>query len=166
LRNRTSLAALLALTLIAATPSVADLDARSRATGNRLDVAMAVGEKIFATRWPAQVLQVEANEMGPHLVLGLHVSGVKFHTPLTQSDFDGEVRSLVAQAFAAAPSAEEVDVWVTVPIAVGKDVIVSGDLAKPTTRTVYTVSALRGRSTHTNIFLDEEWAHGAFKSSN
>lgn len=154
---------MLAVLLLAAAPSVADLDAHSRAEGNRLDIATAVGEKIFATRWPAQVLQVEANQIGDHLVLGLHVSGVKFHQPLTRAEFVREVRTLVDRAFAAAPAAEEVDVWVTVPIKVGKDVIVSGDLAKPTTRNVYTLSARRAKRGSANIFVDEEWAHDAFK---
>lgn len=150
---------------VAASPSVADLDAHSRATGNRIDIAMAVGEHIFATKWPAQVLQIEANQMSSHLVLGLHVSGVKFHRPLTRGQFEDEIRSLVAQAFAAAPTAEEVDVWTTVPIAVGKGVVVSGDLAKPTTRTVYTYSARRGAAGSANVFVDEEWALDAFKKA-
>ena len=51
---------------------------------------------------------------------------------------------LIARAFAAAPAAEEVDLWVTVPIAVGKGLVVSGDLAVPTTRTVFTLSVRRG----------------------
>lgn len=153
----------LAFLLIAASPSVADLDAHSRAAGNRIDVAMAVGERIFTTKWPAQVLQIEANQMASHLVLGLHVSGVKFHRPMTKAQFEDEIRALVAQSFAAAPSAEEVDVWTTVPISVGKGVVVSGDLAKPTTRTVYTYSAERSAPAGANIFIDEEWAVDAFE---
>ena len=166
MRRAISLVALLALCsgiARASAPSVADLDAHSRATGNRLDVAMAVGERLFSTKWPAQVLQVEANQMGEHLVLGLHVSGVKFHAALDWAEFSGEVQSLISQAFAAAPTAEEVDVWVTVPISVGKGVIVSGDLAKPTTRTVYAISSRRGRHMTKNTFLDEDWARSAFE---
>ena len=167
MRKATSLLLLLAsLTAVAYAqgPSVADLDAHSRAAGNRLDVATAVGERIFTKTWPAQVLQVEANALDQHMILGLHVSGVKFHAPLTREQFDREIAALVARAFAAEPKAEEVDVWVTVPISVGKGVIVSGDLAKPTTRTVYTLSAVRGRSSVQNTFVDEDWARDAFKS--
>jgi hypothetical protein len=164
----------LAVALLAAAPSVADLDAHSRASGNRLDIATSVGEQLFRTTWPAQVMQVLANEDGAHLVLGLRVSGVKFHEPLSRDGFDREVQELVARAFAAAPDAEEVDLWVTVPIGVGKGMVVSGDLAKPTTRTVFTVSVTRSESaaalaarlrSGAAVFLDQEWAQSAFTKS-
>jgi hypothetical protein len=164
----------LAAALIAASPSVADLDAHSRASGNRPDLAVTIGEHIFGTTWPAQVVQVLANETGPSLVLGLRLSGVKFHSTLTREAFDGEVKTLIARAFAAAPQAQEVDLWVTVPIVVGKDVVVSGDLAKPTTKTVFTISVMRNESAASidarlrggsNIFLDKEWAASAFAKS-
>ena len=172
MRNRISL--LLALVLLAASPSVADLDAHSRAGGNRLDIARAVGEELFTTTWPAQVLQVTANGLDGHVVLGLRVSGVKFHDTMTRELFEREVTDLVQQAFLAAPGAEEVDVWVTVPLDVGKGVVVSGDLAKPTTRTVFTVSVRRNESplslaarlrAGANVFLDPEWARVAFTKS-
>ncbi|HET9029965.1 MAG TPA: hypothetical protein VFN49_07290, partial [Candidatus Aquilonibacter sp.] len=149
MRNRIKGAAaalLLALTMgpaLASTPSVADLDAHARATGNRKDIAYSVGDRLFAREWPAQVMQVAANQMGAHLVLGLRLSGVHFHQDLTAAQFYDEVASLVAECFAAAPQAEEVDVWATVPLSVGKGVVVAGDLAKPTSRTVFTLSARR-----------------------
>ena len=167
----TSIACAVVAPAIAAEPSVADLDAHSRAGGNRPEIAMAVGERLFSTTWPAQVMQVLANENESHLVLGLRVSGVKFHAPLTRDAFDREIMDLVARAFAAAPHAEEIDLWVTVPISVGKGVVVSGDLAKPTTRTVFTVSVLRAESAASlaarlrngsNVFVDPEWAGDAF----
>ncbi len=172
MRNHINL--LLAVALVAASPSVADLDAHSRASGNRLNIARAVGEQLFATTWPAQVMQVLANEDGTHLVLGLRVSGVKFHAALTRAAFYSEIQEVIARAFAAAPGAEEIDLWVTVPLNVGKGVVVSGDLAKPTTRTVFTVSVPRNESAAalaarlrqgTNIFLDQEWAQSAFTKS-
>ena len=164
----------LAALLIAASPSVADLDAHSRAGGNRLDIATSVGKQIFSRTWPAQVLQVLANQDGTHVVLGLRVNGVKFHGTLTHDAFEREVMDLIARAFAAAPMAEEVDLWATVPISVGKGIVVSGDLAKPTTRTVFTISVRRGESTDSlaarlrsgaNVFMDEEWARTAFTKS-
>ena len=78
---------------------------------------------------------------------------------------------LITRAFAAAPNAEEVDLWVTVPIVVGKDVVVSGDLAKPTTRTVFTISATRSENaaslaarlhTGANVFLGPGMGAGRF----
>ncbi len=172
MRKATNL--LLAVVLLASTPSVADLDAHSRAGGNRLDIATSVGEQLFNTTWPAQVLQVLANQDGTHVVLGLRISGVKFHGTLTRDAFDREVMDLIARAFAAAPAAEEVDLWVTVPLDVGKGIVVSGDLAKPTTRTVFTVSVRRGEDTAAlatrlrsgqSVFLDQEWASTAFTKS-
>jgi hypothetical protein len=179
LRSRTSATASIALALAlfvsfaaqAATPSVADLDARGRAGGNRRDIATVVGVRVFTATWPAQVLQILANQIGPNLVLGMRLSGVKFHHPLDRAGFDREVGALVTQAFASAPQAEEVDVWVTVPLDVGKGLVVSGDLAKPTMRTVFTISVRRGESPASlaarlhagaNVFLEQEWARSAF----
>jgi hypothetical protein len=151
---------------------VADLDAAARAAGNRIDVATAIGKSIFSTKWSAQVSQVSANAVGSHLIVGIRLWGVKFHRPITRRQFVGEVASLIGRAFAIAPEAEEVDIWASVPIAVGKGVIVSGDLAKPTTRTVFSLSAKRGEtaaeivarasSLDGGAFWDESWERSAF----
>jgi hypothetical protein len=170
LRNRIN-ALLLAFALLGAAPSVADMDAHSRASGNRMDVAVSVGERLFATMWPVQVMQVMANDVSGHVVIGLRLSGVKFHQVTAQADFDREVLALVQQTFSADPKIEEIDLWVTVPIDVDKGLVVSGDLAKPTTRTVFTVSVKRSESaaavsdrlrSGTNVFLEREWASTAF----
>jgi hypothetical protein len=170
LRSRISLVLAL-VALLGAAPSVADLDAHSRASGNRMDVATAVGEQLFTKTWPVQILQVIANDVEGHIVVGMRLSGVKFHEPTAQPEFDREVLTLIQTAFAANPKVEEVDVWVTVPISVGKGLVVSGDLAKPTTRTVFTISARRSESqaalarrlaAGTNVFLEPEWAATAF----
>ncbi len=155
-------------------PSVADLDTHSRADGNRMEIARAVGETIFKSEWPVQIFRVSANGVGDHVVIGLGLYGVKFHRPLTRTDFATEIAKLVGASFDAAPSAEEVDVWAVVPIAVGKGVVVSGDLAKPTTRTVYTASVLRDEAKnldparflkHPDIYWDEDWTRTAFKEA-
>jgi hypothetical protein len=182
LRNRTSiLTVALALCVAfgngpgqAEVPSVADLDATARAAGNRMDIATRIGESVFAVTWPAQVSQISANEMDRHLIVGIRIWGVKFHTEMTRRAFVDEVSSLVEKAFAASPAAEEVDVWASVPIEVGKGVVVSGDLAKPTSRTVFSLTARRGetgaqisaragRTDDPDVFWDEEWARAAFK---
>jgi hypothetical protein len=156
-------------------PSVAQLDAVARASGNRRDVAEDIGAAIFSTRWPAQVSQISADSLSGHLIVGIRVLGVKFHRPMTRDEFVSEVVALVDEAFAAAPAAEEVDLWVSVPIAVPKGVIVSGDLAKPTSRTVFSVSARRGESAESlrarvsgagdDVFWDARWAGTAFKET-
>ena len=86
--NRTKHAAaalLAALTLCTAAarasgpPPLAEVDAEARAAGNRKDIATAIGDKLFATTWPAQVSQVSANQLGDHLIVGIRIWGVKFH---------------------------------------------------------------------------------------
>lgn len=157
---------------VAAPPPVSEVDAEARAAGNRKDVATQIGDAIFATTWPAQVSQISANQLGEHLIVGIRVWGVKFHEKMTRAAFVSEVVALVEKAFAVEPKAEEVDLWASVPIAVGKGVIVSGDLAKPTSRVVYSISVRRGEAsaalasraagTH-GVYWDEDWARGAFK---
>lgn len=152
-------------------PTVAQLDAEARAVGNRRDLAERIGDVVFATHWPAEVTQISANALGGHAIVGIRVLGIKFHETITRDAFVDEVVALVGQAFASAPEAEEVDVWASVPISVAKGVIVSGDLAKPTSRTVFSLSVRRGESPaaiHARIvagngaFWDSTWARTAF----
>lgn len=155
-------------------PSVADLDAAARAVGNRRDVAQRIGESVFRTQWAAQVSQISANQLGNHLIVGIRVWGVKFHRPLTRDQFVNEIVTLITRAFAAAPQAEEADVWASVPIGVAKGVVVSGDLAKPTSRTVFSVTAQRPESAsalgsriasgESGVFWDSGWAAAAFQA--
>ncbi len=156
------------------TPSVADLDATARASGNRRDLAEHIGESVFATEWPAEVSHISANELGSHLIVGIRIWGVKFHKPLTRDEFVDEVVGLVGKTFAAVPSAEEIDVWTSVPIVVGRDVVVSGDLAKPTSRLVFSLTVrrdepdakLRARAySGEGVFWDQEWVRSAFKEA-
>ena len=168
------LLALLPATAFAKQPTVADLDAASRAAGNRKDLAMQLGDALFKTQWPAQIFRVSVDSVGSHIVVGLGLYGVKFHHAITQQEFTAEVAALVKQSFEALPNAEEVDIWTVVPINVGKGVIVSGDLAKPTTRTVFSIAVTRKNApslsapalfARSNVYWDEEWAHTAFKKA-
>lgn len=118
------------------------------------------------------MLNVYADGIAGHDVAGLRLSGVHFHHALTRAEFLTEVTDLVGRAFASAPI-EEVDVWVSVPLSVGKGVVVAGDLAKPTFRTVFTVSVHRGESADAllarlrrgdGVFRDQEWERSAFKT--
>lgn len=152
-------------------PTVAQLDAEARAVGNRRDLAEQIGDVIFATHWPAEVTQISANALGGHVIVGVRLLGIKFHQTITRDAFIDEVVTLVGQALATAPQAEEVDVWASVPISVAKGVIVSGDLAKPTSRTVFSLSVRRGESPASirarvvagnGAFWDSAWARTAF----
>jgi hypothetical protein len=157
----------------ASAPSVADLDAAARAVGNRRDIAENIGRAIFRTQWPAEVSQVSANELDGHLIVGVRIWGVKFHHALTRADFVDEIVSLTANIFSTAPDAEEIDFWAAVPIDVIKGEIVNGDLARPTSRTVFSLTVLRSESTQSlharamgesdGIFWDAQWVHDAFR---
>lgn len=150
--------------LIAAMPGIAELDADARAAGNMKPLAERIGDRIFATPWPAEVQQVSANAAGGHVIVGVRLWGIKFHHPMTRSDFLGEVDRIVQTVFSAAPGVEEVDLWASVPIVVGRDVVVSGDLAVPTSRPVFTIAVRRGTDpSHARAFWDEDWARTAFK---
>lgn len=175
LRSRISAPAALvvllwALPAPAAPPSVAALDAAARAAGNRRDIAARIGETVFRRPLPAEINQISAYAVGRHLIVGVRMWGVKFHRPLSRQSFVDEVVGVVAQAFAAAPQAEEVDVWTSVPLDVGKGAVVSGDLARPTSRTVFALSALRREPSATlreraltgnNVFWDPAWVRSA-----
>ncbi len=159
--------------LIAASPLTVSL-AKSRAEGNRLDVAQRVGIALFSTEWPAQVLKVHADGASGSVVVGLVLSGAKFHHPLTKRAFLSEVETLIARTFSADSAIGEVDAWAIIPVPVARGAIVSGSLAIPTSRTVFTVSVLRSESQSAlahrlaigrNIFWDEDWRRSALKST-
>jgi len=158
------------VTLPTASPGVTYSDAVARAAGNRKAVAIVIGKTLFVHEWPAQVSNVYANGIDDYVVAGLRVSGVHFHGALTRSGFTNEMSELLTQTFAAAPQVEEVDVWATVPLNVGKGVVVSGDLAKPTSRTVFSASVRRSQMrtlqrvlNGRNSFWDQDWVHAALK---
>jgi hypothetical protein len=52
---------------------------------------------------------------------------------------------MISRAFAADQAVSEVDVWAVVPVAVDRSATVSGDLAVPTTRTVFSASVMRAQ---------------------
>ncbi|HET6896566.1 MAG TPA: hypothetical protein VFH72_14375 [Candidatus Baltobacteraceae bacterium] len=173
------LKAISALVLVAqvlfptARPGVDRSDAYARAAGNRKPIAVKIGRALFATQWPAQVLNVYADGIAGHDVAGLHVSGMHFHHALTRTEFFDEISGLVQRTFAVAP-VEEVDVWTSVPLSVGKGVVVAGDLAKPTYRLVFTVTVRRGESAQSllrrlrqgnGVFWDQDWEREAFNTT-
>jgi hypothetical protein len=154
-----------------APPGVDRFDAAARAGGNRKAMAVKIGRTLFTTEWPAQVLNVYADGFQGHDIAGLRISGVHFHHPLNRNEFISEVARLVQKAFAAAPI-DEIDIWASVPLRVGKDIVVAGDIAKPTSRTVFSVSVQRGESSFSllrrlqqgdGVYWDQEWTRSALK---
>ena len=80
---------------------------------------------------------------GRHVDCGLTLSGKHFHRTLDLRAWAGEVSSLVAGAYAAAPEVDEIDVWATVPLDAGQGAVVSGDYAKPSAATVFSITVPR-----------------------
>ena len=119
---------------------------------------------LLTTRWPAQVLKVRIDGIRSHEVAGLVLSGVKFHAPIDGAAFTNEVIALVQRTFEHS-GVEEVDVWATVPLQVGEHVVVAGDNAQPTTRTVYGATVRRDEAATfaarlhagNGVFWDENW---------
>jgi hypothetical protein len=156
--------ALIASIVLASALDVSQLDADARAAGNMKALAVSIGDRIFSTIWPAQVTQVSANGIAGHVVIGVRLSGVKFHAGMTRTQFLAEVDQLVSLTFTSAPQAEEVDVWATVPVATEKGAIVAGDLAVPTSRDVFTLAVRRGDNlSHVQPYWDKDWTRSAFK---
>jgi hypothetical protein len=142
----------LALTAAPAPPSpsalpappaaVVELNAVARSAGTRRPEALRLARVLLARTWPAQVLKVRVDGAGSHAVAGLVLSGVKFHAPLDAAGFLSEVAALVRLTLDSS-TVEEVDVWATVPVSVGKGAVVAGDFAQPTTRIVFSATVRR-----------------------
>jgi hypothetical protein len=149
-------------------PPVADLDAAARAAGNRPREAYRLGRVLFATVWPAQIMKVRVDGAGEHEIAGLVISGVKFHRALDAAAFADQVIRLVQETFAASP-VEEVDVWTTIPLPIdkiaAKRLVVSGDYAHPTARTVFSLTVRRSEALTfvervrrgVDVFWDPAW---------
>ena len=155
-----------------ARPGVDRTDAYARAAGNDKPLAVMVGNRLFKTEWPAQVLSVYADLADNSDVVGLRVAGKHFHGKLTANTLADEVTSLVSQTFSIDPRVEEVDVWVTVPLDLGKDIVVKSDVNTPSWKTVFSVSVRRGESglalrkrlaAGRGVYFDQEWKHSVVK---
>ena len=145
-------------------PSVVEIDAAARAAGNRKAEAEQLARQLLIRRWPVQVLKIRIDAAGSHQVAGIVLSGVKFHGSVDEHRFLWEVAWLVERTLTAT-KVEEVDLWTTVPIAVGKGEIVAGDFAEPTTRIVFSATIRRREANAvmqtlergTNVFWDASW---------
>ncbi|GAC1387779.1 MAG: hypothetical protein NVSMB31_00620 [Vulcanimicrobiaceae bacterium] len=146
--------------------SLSTVDAFARAGGSQKSTAVQIGKRLFQRRWAAQILKVYVDAAGSHRIAGVMLSGVKFHRPLTRTQFTTEAVDIIEQSFAAAP-VEEVDLWCVVPLNVAKGVIVSGDNAQPTNQTVFAVTVRRAEAAASlaqriregkSVYWDASWA--------
>jgi hypothetical protein len=151
LRNRIN-AGLLALALAPALILSLSTDAqaqnddarvRARSGGSDLATARRIAAALLAQPLAAQLLKVRCERAAGHVDCGLTVSGTRFHRVLDTESWNAEVARLLDRAFAAAPAADEIDLWATVPLDAGKGAIVSGDLAEPTSATVFSITVPR-----------------------
>jgi hypothetical protein len=120
-------------------------DARvmQRSSGSDVATARTIAAALLARPLTAQLLRVRCERVGAHVDCGLVVSGKKFHRRLDVRSWNDEIASLIERAYAAAPQIDEVDCWAVVPLDAGKGAVVSGDYAKPTAATVFSVSVPR-----------------------
>ena len=134
----------------------------ARSGGGDVVTARRIAAALLARPLPAQLLRVRCERLNSHSDCGLIIAGTKFHRRLDVRAWEAEVAGLVEGAFAAAPEVEEVDCWATVPLDAGKGVVVSGDYAKPTSATVFSITVPRAQrasvrarlSSGTGIFWD------------
>ncbi len=114
--------------------------ARKRIAGNAPQRAEALCIALLERRFPEQILKVHLLAMQPTAVAGILLSGVKFHEAMNARRFQADVRSMVRTALLSDKALDEVDVWATVPIAVGAGRPVSGDFAVPASKTVFSTA--------------------------
>ena len=142
-------AALLARVLGASTGAASSDDAAlhaiasERIEGNAPDVAERVAVALLRAGFPEQVLKVRVYRTEPAVIAGIMLSGVKFHAPVDRQTFAADASDMIYRAFAADASIAEVDVWAVVPISHLSSAPVSGDMAVPTNRTVFSASVRR-----------------------
>ncbi len=147
--------------------AVLELNAASRAAGNRKADATALARALLAVTWPAQLLKVRIDGAGTHEIAGLLLSGVKFHRRLAPADFTAEAVALVERSFAAS-RVEEVDVWAVTPLPVTRAEVQSGEYLKPTARVVYSATVRRAEAgtfatrlrRGDGVYWDPAWRRG------
>lgn len=155
-----------------APPGVDRTDAYARAAGNDKPMAILVGNRVFRTRWPAQVLSIYAELAGDTDVIGLRISGKHFHGVMRASELANEVADTATQAMKVDGRIEEVDVWVTLPLDFSKDLVVKSDVNTPSWKTVFSITVRRGETRDgilsriakgEGVYWDQEWRRAVLK---
>lgn len=151
--------------------SLVEMRAQQRAAGNRREDAVRIGRTLFRTVWPAQVRKVRVDGVGAHRVAGVVLSGTNFHSKLAPAAFVDEVVAIVTQTFAAS-DVEEVDAWAILPLPTYANEVVAGDLAQPTSYTVFSATVRRGELSRfaerirsgTDVYWDAAWRRSLERS--
>jgi hypothetical protein len=140
------LLAVVAAAVLACAPLAARADdprVTARSAGGDVATARRIAAALLARPLSAQLLRVRCERLGRHVDCGLVVSGTKFHRPLDLPAWNAEIAGLIDGAFAAAPELDEIDAWATVPLDAQHGLVVSGDYAKPTSATVFSITVPR-----------------------
>lgn len=140
-------------------PTTLEVDSAARAAGNDRATALALARILLARRWSAQILKVRVERAGAHRVAGVVLSGVKLKRRLTPPAFLGEANAIVDLALRAS-AVEEVDLWTTVPLNAGAGAVTSGDYAKPSSRTVFSLTVRRDAPNTRETYWDSAWRAG------
>ena len=143
----------------ASLPSRVELAAAARAGGNDRATARALARALLARPWAAQIVKVRVERAGSHRVAGIVLSGVKLKRRISPAAFLAEANALVDMALRSS-SVEEVDLWATVPLGAGAGMVTSGDYAKPTSRTVFSLTARRDGAGAREPYWDPGWRAG------
>lgn len=116
-----------------------------RSSGSDSPAARRIAAALLAHALPAQLTHVRCERVGAHADCGLIVSGTKFHRAMDVAVWNAEIAGLIDGAYAAVPGVDEIDCWATVPLSAAKGTVVSGDYAKPTAATVFSITVPRAR---------------------
>ena len=144
--------------------SLVEMRAQQRSAGNHREDALRIGRALLRTVWPAQIRKVRVDGVGTHRVAGVVISGTNFHSKLAPDAFVDEVVAIVTQTFAAS-DVEEVDAWAIVPLPTYAHEVVAGDLAQPTSYTVFSTTVRRDElagfparvRSGTDVYWDAAW---------
>ncbi|HEY0380711.1 MAG TPA: hypothetical protein VGC72_00685 [Candidatus Elarobacter sp.] len=134
-----------ATTLSAGAARAEDARVVQRSSGTDVATARRIAAALLAHPLAAQLLRVRCERVGRHVDCGLTVSGTKFHRPLDLRAWNAEIAGLIEGAYAAVPDADEIDCWATVPLDAGRGTVVSGDYAKPSSATVFSITVPRAQ---------------------
>ena len=178
LRTLTTLATLvLVASTLGASPtaraaySLVEMKAQQRAAGNHREDAVRIGRALLKTVWPAQIRKVRVDGVGAHRIAGVVLSGTNFHSKLAPAAFVDEVVAIVSQTFAAS-DVEEVDAWAIMPLPTYANEVVAGDLAQPTSYTVFSATVRRDELARfaervrsgIDVYWDAAWRRGLERS--
>ena len=144
--------------------SLVEMRAQQRSAGNHREDALRIGRALFGRVWPAQIRKVRVDGVGTHRVAGVVLSGTNFHSKLAPAAFVDEVVAIVSQTFAAS-DVEEVDTWAILPLPTYAHEVVAGDLAQPTSYTVFSTTVRRDELARfaervrsgTDVYWDAAW---------